>query len=394
MDEQGTLSQEEEEEQADGKSGRKLATKRLRLTRKNLARFDKMGNDHLDSTDSADVDCDMSLGSTKTISASSSAFFLQARKNGVHIDGESPAPANHGARRKRAARSRGTPSPTASEHGRFVKKIRKAGNEATVTVQFCQDVLKSASSEDYAASFNRAFTGLPQNLGFNDGLSAPQPDFVAGTVMESYLPFAVDEYLSGAVLYKEDPYSVTLAHLAGEWKGPNIDLDKATRQGGYDGAALVYARHQALSYLGKPDPPSHAEVTTFTANGKALEFYSHYRAQTEDGAGALDYHQHREASYDLREFDQYKAGRRHFRNVQDDAEDESRALRDQLKEHWRQQQQRLRRRLVGRRGGSKRTASRLRGQRESPPLTRSRARKQTAGQLNKVTKRAGRSNRK
>ena len=99
------------------------------------------------------------------------------------------------------------------------------------------------------------FSGFPKNVGFNDGFSAPQPDSVEGLEMEEYRPFPVDKYVNGSVLYKDNPGSVTLPHLAGEWKGPGMDLTGARLQGAHDGAALVYARNQALSLVGAPDPP-------------------------------------------------------------------------------------------------------------------------------------------
>jgi hypothetical protein len=157
--------------------------------------------------------------------------------------------------------------------------------------------------------------------------------------MEEFDRFPVNEYVSGAVLYKDDVRSVTLAHLAGEWKGCGKHIERATLQGGFDGAALVYARNQALSYLGKSDPPGYAEITTFTTDGTSLNFYSHHIAQTEDKT--LKYHQYPEASYNLMKFNEYKDGRRHLRNNQDDARDESCNLRDQLKERGKQQRRAL-----------------------------------------------------
>jgi hypothetical protein len=55
----------------------------------------------------------------------------------------------------------------------------------------------------------------PLQLLVSNGLSVPQPDFVEGLKIQAYDPFPVDEHVSGAVLYKDDLYSVTLPHLAG-----------------------------------------------------------------------------------------------------------------------------------------------------------------------------------
>lgn len=93
---------------------------------------------------------------------------------------------------------------------------------------------------------------------FNNSLSAPKPGFVEGFKMQEYDPFPVNEHVSGAVLYRDNPHSVTLPHLAGEWKGRGKDTEEARLQSAYDGAAVVYARNQALPHLGKSDPPGHA----------------------------------------------------------------------------------------------------------------------------------------
>jgi hypothetical protein len=85
------------------------------------------------------------------------------------------------------------------------------------------------------------------------------------------------------VLFKDDPFSVTLPHIAGEWKGRGKDMAEAKMQSAYDGAALVYARNQALSYVGEPDPPGHAQVATFTTDGTTINFFAHYAEASEEG---------------------------------------------------------------------------------------------------------------
>jgi hypothetical protein len=65
-------------------------------------------------------------------------------------------------------------------------------------------------------------------------------------------------------------------------------MKKAELRSGYDGAALVYARNRALSFVGELDPPGHAEVTTFTTDGTSLDFYAHHAALGEEGK--VEYH--------------------------------------------------------------------------------------------------------
>ena len=51
----------------------------------------------------------------------------------------------------------------------------------------------------------------------------------------------------------------------------------------------MFARNQALSHLGKPDPRGHSEVTTFTTDGIKLNVFAHYAAPSDDGT--LEYFQ-------------------------------------------------------------------------------------------------------
>ncbi|TAQ88746.1 hypothetical protein B7494_g2924 [Chlorociboria aeruginascens] len=197
-------------------------------------------------------------------------------------------------------------------------------------------LLKTYPREPYTRALNQAFTAFPKDMGFNNGLLAPQPDFVEGLEMEEFRPFPVDEYVQGAVLYKDDRRSVTLPHLAGEWKGPDGSMAEATLQSSYDGAALVYSRDQALAFQGESDPPGHASITTFTTNGTQVHFYAHYATPTEDGT--LEYHQFPVKSTSLvNSHGEHKEGRRGLRNAQDCAREQSYVLKDQLKEHYKQQ---------------------------------------------------------
>ncbi|KAK3319222.1 hypothetical protein B0H66DRAFT_533724 [Apodospora peruviana] len=68
----------------------------------------------------------------------------------------------------------------------------------------------------------------------------------------------------------------------GEYKSPAVGLKKAREQAAYDGAHLVYGKNRALQYLGAPDPPRHATITTFVSDGSTLEFFAHYSVPGED----------------------------------------------------------------------------------------------------------------
>ncbi|KAF2962856.1 hypothetical protein GQX73_g10717 [Xylaria multiplex] len=314
--------------------------KRARLTRKNLALFDKMGKKKESHRASSHCDSTGELQKTKTTSTTTSGFALQAHKNGILDPIGSKPPANLEDLREQYAKSRATVSPTESEYKSYARKVARVPNEATMVVETSRHMLKEYDDDAYHQSFSQSFTGFPDDVGFNDGLSALQPDFVEGLEMGEYDLFPVDEQVAGAVLYKDNPRSMTLPHLAGEWKGPGKNMEEARLQSAYDGAALVFARNQALSYMGKPDPPGHAEVTTFATDGTTLNQYAHYAEELEDGT--TKYHQYHVKSTNLiNSHKDFRDGYKHLRNAQDHARDQSYALRDDLNEHWKQQRSTL-----------------------------------------------------
>ncbi|KAK0612378.1 hypothetical protein B0T17DRAFT_584141 [Bombardia bombarda] len=308
-----------------------------RLTRKNLALLNKMNNTegskktstHLDSTDSSST--------RKTLSTTASGFVLQARENGILDPFDSKPPKNLKDIRKRLAEPRATPSATVSAYKNHVYTVGVAPNEATLVGKMLPLLIDYPKG--YKWALNRGFTAFPKDVGFNNGLSAPQPDYVEGLGLEEYRPLPVYKHVNGAVLYKDDLHSMTLPHLAGEWKCPSGNMKGAEATSGYDGAALVYARNQALAYQGKSDPPGHASITTFTTNGKELNFYAHYAAPAENDK--LEYHQYLVKSMSLvNSHREYKDGRRALRNEQDHAKRQSEALRDQLKAYYKKKDER------------------------------------------------------
>lgn len=75
--------------------------------------------------------------------------------------------------------------------------------------------------------------------------------------------------------------------------------------------------------------------TTFTTDGTNLNLYAHYATPSEDGIP--EFHQYSVKSTNLIDSDQgLKDGRKGLGNEQDHTFKQSWALRDQLKEHWKQ----------------------------------------------------------
>jgi hypothetical protein len=99
-----------------------------------------------------------------------------------------------------------------------VAAVESAPNEQTMLVETI-DLLKKSDDKGYRKVFNQAFTALPKDVGFNNGLSAPQPDMIEGLQLRQFRPFLVNEQLGGAAILVDATNPVTLPHLAGEWKG-------------------------------------------------------------------------------------------------------------------------------------------------------------------------------
>jgi hypothetical protein len=301
------------------------------LTRENLATLERMTRKKNGTALSSRLDSASS--NSKTISTTSDGFALQAARNGILHPVKSKPPENLEEIRNQLSQPRESASPTASVYEKYVHKVSTACNEATMVFEVGHKMLKE-HPDGYDRAFNQAFTSFPKDVGFNDGLSTPQPDFVEGLQLQEYDPFPVEKYISGAMLYKDDPFSLTLPHVAGEWKGRGKDMEEARLQSAFDGAALVYARNQALEYTEAPDPAGYATVTTFTTDGTNLNFFSHYA--TPSGVdGALQYHQYPIASTSVKNsHEEFRKGWRQLRNAQDRAKEQSYQLRDELKEYW------------------------------------------------------------
>lgn len=192
--------------------------------------------------------------------------------------------------------------------------------------------------KEYTKTTSQAFDRFPRGVGFNDGLPPPRPDFAEGPGMRASRPFrTIDEDVEGAVLCEDGPYSLTLAHLAGEWEGNGGDMKWAEVRGGYAGAALVCARERAVEFVGGGggEPPGHAEVVTFATDGTRLDFWAHYAARGE--GGRVEYHQCLVETVNMTgSYQGFKDGRRGLRNQQDWARERAYARRDRLKENWRE----------------------------------------------------------
>lgn len=306
------------------------------LTRNNLALFDNLAKKGTTSHAARSTFPEFSRpespqswapSSAKSFSSTSSTFADQVYKNGILHPCHSKPPSNLQFIRERLNIPRVTASPSGSVYERYVNDVEVAPNEATMAFKVGGKLLKEPHDSSYHQVFNQEFTGFPREVGFNDGVSAPQPDFVEGLRKREFSPVPVD------ALYEDDPSSLALPHLAGEWKGRGKSMDEARLQSAFTGAALVYARKQALAQIGTSDPPGHSEVMTFTTDGTNVNMFAHYATSSEDGM--LKYHQYPIQSTNLVASHQgLKDGRRGLRNGQDYAREQSYILKNQLRAHW------------------------------------------------------------
>lgn len=262
-----------------------------------------------------------------------SGFIVHARMNNI-LTGNSKPPINVEDIRTRLSSSHGAPPPSEAEYAAHVFAVGTARNEATMTVEM-SGLFKKHYDKGYSRTFNHAFTAFPKNCGFNNGMSAPQPDFIEGLDDFEFHPFPVDE-VRGAVLYKTES-SIVLPHLAGEYKAGERDLKNARLQSAYDGAALVYARNKTLAFFQKADPAGHAAVLTFTTNGSQLNIFAHYAMVSEADGQTPEFHQYLVLQKHLTvSWQQYSEGRQGLWNAQDFAKEQSLGLRDQLQQDWKQ----------------------------------------------------------
>ncbi|GAP83177.2 putative heterokaryon incompatibility [Rosellinia necatrix] len=323
----------------DGESARN-SQKRVRLTRENLAYFNVMsGTKAKDASDPPTGDTHTGDTTTKATSTSttsaSSGFIDKAKANGILPLYDSQRPTNFEDLHANILRQTDLDSATESEFKYYRGRVCAAPNESTIFGMTSGLLLKRYHEEEnddskYFSFASQQFTGFPVDVGFNKGLSPPQPDFVEGFRDTDFRPFPINA-VSGAVLYRDKPFALTLPHIAGEWKAYGGNIQRADYQSGYDGAALVYARTQALKYLGEGDPPGEAKVLTFITNGANLVISAHYAAP--DADGALKYHQYHIKTQELDSYAGFRKGRRMLRNAQDFAKKQSEILRDKLKRH-------------------------------------------------------------
>jgi hypothetical protein len=90
-----------------------------------------------------------------------------------------------------------------------------------MVVETTHYLLKKSDDGGYRRHFNQVLTALPKEVGFNNGLSAPQPDLIEGFHPQQFRPFPVNEQLGGAAVLVKDEFSYVATScwgVEGTWK--------------------------------------------------------------------------------------------------------------------------------------------------------------------------------
>lgn len=128
-----------------------------------------------------------SKASDKTTSSTDSRFTALSFKNGILDLVYFIPPANLEELQKRVNRPRSSVSPTKSEYRSFVHRTQKAPNEMTI-MMVTSELLRSNDTEGYSRVYFQSFNNFPKNVGFNNGLAAPQPDMIEGLDLTEFAP--------------------------------------------------------------------------------------------------------------------------------------------------------------------------------------------------------------
>ncbi|KAI1491269.1 hypothetical protein F5X96DRAFT_632272 [Biscogniauxia mediterranea] len=277
--------------------------------------------------------------STDITSAIYSTFATRLERNGILDLAHSKPPQNLEGLRACLTDTNTASFPPEPTYEDYIDIVGAAVNRETLIAEMLPLFTRHPQKHRRRA-LNEPFKGLPINAGFNCDLPKPQPHYVEALHVQDYRPFPLDEHIECAILvpHKHRPdHSLALPHLAGEWASPGESMGEARLRSAYHGAALVYARNQALAYMGSPDPPRHAEVITFITDGTTLVFFAHYARAPPDRYGiALEYHQYPVATVSLTSSrTEFEGGRVVIEHIQEGAYRRSCELRDRLLEHWR-----------------------------------------------------------
>jgi len=251
------------------------------------------------------------------------------------------APANLEEIEERLGRPRRSASPSESTYKRYLKATRRGcSSKTTMMFETGGKLLKEYNDDAHngsAREFNGVYTNLARNASFKDGLPAQQLDFFEGVERREFRQTRAADDIPRTSLSSNEPDSIIFPHIAGAWKGPGRETEDDQLKQGYNGAALVYGRRQALDHMGIPYVEGHSHITTFNTDGTTLNLFAHHSTPYEKWGFELPYvyHQYQISSTNIRNsYEEFKTAWRQLRNAQDRAREESLNLRDQFEDYW------------------------------------------------------------
>ncbi|KAI0596819.1 hypothetical protein F4775DRAFT_279929 [Biscogniauxia sp. FL1348] len=267
-----------------------------------------------------------------------SDFATRLDRNGILDLAQSKSPANLGELRARLTDTHAAPISHEPTYEDYIDMVGGVVNRETLVAEMLP-LFTRHPQKHRRRVLNEPFKGFPINAGFNYDLPEPQPHYVEALRVQDYRLFPLEEHIKGAVPVprKDTPdHSLALPHLAGEWASPGESMGETRLRSAYHGAALVYARNQALAYIDSPDRHGHAEIVTFVTDGTMLVFFAHYaRAPPDSYDITLEYHQYPVAMASLTgSRAEFESGRALIEHFQKAAYGRSCELRDRLLEHW------------------------------------------------------------
>lgn len=314
-----------------------LTKANLRLL-EDMTRSNKPSDETSANTPSNDDTGTSNNTKAKTISTTKTGFEDRLRANGVvHAmrSGFRP-PKNTSEVRDYLDKSRSSASPTASQYEDYIETYFDGACEVDTVHLFTTKVLKEPTrelrKEGYKANRDKQWVDYPKDVGFNNNLSAPKPDYIEGYGRNTFPP-TIQELGGAATLVKDSTVFPALPHLAVELKKTGGDMHLAERQAGFDGAAMLHARNKALNYLGHADVHGEASVVSASADGLYYNIYGHYTYVDEE-TGETKYYQCRLRKGTLDEIDDFKEGYKRLRNMQDWAREQSTDIRDRMNKNY------------------------------------------------------------
>jgi len=290
---------------------------------------------HIMSTATAISKRSGSETSSKPVSTTSRPFRQQLRLNNVLEAESSSVPANLEQIQAILDGSRQSTSPGEEDFLDYKDDVTNAVNEKTLQIEAWTAVCKRMRSSvthgkrpQYSSVCDLPFNKVPKDVGFNHGISPPQPDLALGFRWYDFGSSTKLCHIAGVIPPHDDHHTIALPHLFGEYKKPGGAYQEAAAQAAYDGAYGTWARSEVLKVIGDVDDERMAYVFSFATDGMTMRFFAHFR----DVSDQICYHQHEifPATSLIQTVDAHRLMYRRMRNLQELAFKNADSLRQRI----------------------------------------------------------------